>query len=90
MSSQQFANVRSLATNPAGFVVGSLLKKFSKGAGVAGIALLAIEVAKFLALELFKPGRIFDVRFRQKIDKQILVFMERKEQQELKQDNNHH
>jgi len=85
MSSKQFANIRSIATNPAGFVMGSILKKGVKGAGVAMIALLAVEVAKFLALELFKPGRIFDIRFRQTIDKQILVFMERREQEELRQ-----
>lgn len=85
MSSKQFSNIRSMATNPAGFIMGAFLSKFTRGAGYAALALLAVEVAKFLALELFKPGRIFDVRFRQAIDKQILVFMERKEQQELKQ-----
>lgn len=85
MSTKQFGNIRSLASNPTGFVIGSLLKKLGKGAGVVGIALLAVEVAKYLALELFKPGRIFDIRFRQAIDKQILVFMDRKEQQELRQ-----
>lgn len=85
LSSKQFGNIRSMAVNPAAFIMGAFLSKFARGAGYAALVLLAVEVAKFLALELFKPGRMFDVRFRQAIDKQILTFMERKEQQELKQ-----
>jgi len=85
MSTEQFGNIRNLATNPFGFLTRTILKKLKTGAGILFIVAIAVEVAKFLLLELFKPGRIFDIRFREEISKQIIQFLERKEQQELKQ-----
>lgn len=85
MSSEQFGNLRELATNPFSFMTQTMLRKFKTGAGVLFISAIAVEVAKFLILELFKPGRIFDQRFRERIDKQIIQFLDRKEQQELRQ-----
>lgn len=85
MSSEQFGNIRQMATNPFSFITHTMLRKFKSGAGLLFIAAIATEVAKFLILELFKPGRIFDVRFREAIDRQIIQFLDRKEQQELRQ-----
>jgi len=85
MSTEQFGNVKSLAVDPFGFVTRSILKKIKTGAGILFIVAIAIEVAKFLIEELFKPGRPFDIRFREQIDKQIIKFLTRKEQQELRQ-----
>lgn len=85
MSTEQFGNVRQLATNPFGFMTRTILLKLRTGAGILFIVAIATEVAKFLILELFKPGRIFDIRFREQIDKQIIKFLDRKEQQELRQ-----
>ncbi len=85
MSTEQFGNIRQLAVNPFSFLTRTILKKLKTGAGLLFIIAIAVEVAKFLLLELFKPGRIFDIRFREEIDKQIIKFLERKEQQELKQ-----
>lgn len=85
LSTQQFGNIRSVATNPFGFITKTLLKKLRSGAGILFIVAIAVEVAKFLILEMFKPGRPFDIRFRELIDKQLIKFLERKEQQELKQ-----
>ncbi len=90
MSTKQFGNIKQLATNPFGFIIGAFGKRLAKSPigkiGPAGfIAFLVIEVGKFLKNELYAAGRILDPRFREAIDGQILKFMERKEQQELKQ-----
>ena len=62
MSSEQFGNIRSLASNPFSFLTRVLLKKLRTGAGILFIVAIATEVAKFLILEMFKPGRAFDMR----------------------------
>jgi len=85
MGADQFSNIKQLATNPFSFMTHTLLRKLKSGAGVLFITTIAVEVAKFLILELFKPGRIFDQRFRERIDEQIIKFLDRKEQQELRQ-----
>jgi len=85
MGADQFSNIKQLATNPFSFMVGTMLRKLKSGAGVLFITAIAVEVAKFLILELFKPGRIFDQRFRERIDEQVIKFLDRKEQQELRQ-----
>ena len=48
------------------------------------IVAIAVEVAKFLIDEMFKPGRAFDQRFREQINRQIIQFTTRKEQEELR------
>jgi len=84
LSTEQFGNIRSLATNPFGFMTRTILTKLRTGAGVLFIVTIAIEVAKFLIEEMFKPGRMFDQRFREQIDKQVIQFLTRKEQAELR------
>jgi len=83
-SSEQFGNIQSLATNPFGFMTRTILTKLKTGAGVLFIVTIAIEVAKFLIQEMFKSGRMFDQRFREQIDKQVIQFLTRKEQAELR------
>ena len=89
MTSKQFGNIKSLSTNPASFVIRALGTKIGKAGAKAGlvgfVALIAAEVANFVIDELYKPGRLKDPRFREAIDQQILKFMERREQQQLKQ-----
>lgn len=85
LTSEQFGNVRSLATNPFGFIMGAFFKKLSRGVGAVGFALLLTEIIKFIIEQLMQPGRALDRRFKKLIDKQILVFTERKEQAELRQ-----
>ena len=84
MSTEQFGNIRSVATNPFGFFTKTLLRKLRTGAGILFVVAIAIEVAKFLIEEMYKPGRAFDMRFREQIDKQIIQFTTRKEQEELR------
>ena len=85
MSAEQFANVKLLATNPFSFITTTILRKLKTGAGILFIVAIAVEVAKFLILELFKPGRPFDIRFREEINAQVIQFLDRKQQQELRQ-----
>lgn len=87
-SSQQFGNVKQMATNPVQFIFGTVIKKmgkFAKFGAFAFFALLIDQAVKFVLNELMEPGRILDRRFKLLADKQILLFTERKEQQELRQ-----
>jgi len=83
MTSAQFGNIRALAQNPTQFFIGSILKKFAKGAGVAVLALILFEVVKFIIGELLKPGRFLDIRFRRDIIGEILAFRSREDKQKL-------
>lgn len=85
MSSAELGVLQSFMRNPGGFVFGTVMRKFAKGAGAVTLAVILFETIKIVMEEFFKPGRIFDTRFRETIDRQILVFMDRKEQQELRQ-----
>lgn len=85
MTSKQMGNIKSFAANPFGFVSGTILRKLVKGVGILFLIEIARQVADIILQEFFKPGRVFDVRFREQIDKQVIKFLTRKEQQELKQ-----
>ena len=65
-------------------MVAGFLKKFRTGLGILFIAAIATQVAKFLIDELHGAGRPLDTRFREIVDQQIIKFLERKEQAELK------
>ena len=87
-TSQQFGNVKQLATNPLQFIFATTIKKlgkFAKFGAFAFFALLIDQAIKFTLNELMQPGRLLDRRFKLLADKQILLFTERKEQQELRQ-----
>ena len=84
MSTEQFGNIRQVATNPFGFMTRTLLRKLKTGAGILFIVAIAVEVMKFIVDEMFKPGRMFDQRFREQINRQIIQFTSRKEQEELR------
>lgn len=83
--SKQMGNLRSVVTDPFGFFVNSVFGRFAKGAGVLVFAGLIFEAVKFIVEQLFGEGRPFDIRFRERIDKQVVLFLERREQAELRQ-----
>jgi len=85
MTSAQFGNVRSLATNPVQFMMGTVFKKLAKGAGIIGLALIIMEAVKFIINELLKPGRMLDRRFKRDIEREIFAFRSREEKQKLRQ-----
>jgi len=87
-SSQEFGNVKQMATNPVQFIFGTVVKKLGKFARFGAFAFLALlidQAIKFTLNELMQPGRLLDRRFKLLADKQILLFTDRKEQQELRQ-----
>jgi len=83
MTSSQFGNIRALAQNPVQFIIGSTLRKFAKGAGIAALALILFEVVKFIIAEMLSPGRFLDIRFRRDIVGEILAFRSREDKQKL-------
>jgi len=83
LTQSQFSNVRSIATNPAGFLLGSF-KGLAKGAGIIALAFILIEVIQFALDELMKPGRALDRRFKRIASREILIFTERQEAEELR------
>jgi len=84
-TSEQFGNVKALASDPTQFLMQTFLKKFARGAGVIALALLIFEAVKWIISELLKPGRWLDIRFRRNIEQEILAFRSREEKQELQQ-----
>lgn len=84
-TAEQFGNVKSLATNPTGFIFQTFMRKFAKGAGVLALAVLIFEAVQWIINELMKPGRMLDRRFRREIENEILAFRSREEKQKLNQ-----
>lgn len=87
-SSAQFGNVKQVAVSPFQFIFGTLARKLGKLARAGlfiGIGLFISEIVKFVITEQLKPGRLLDRRFRFLADKQILLFTQRTQQQELRQ-----
>ena len=66
-------------------MMGTVFKKMAKGAGVVGLALILMEVVKFIINELLKPGRLLDRRFKRDIEREIFAFRSREEKQKLRQ-----
>ena len=85
LTSQQFGNIRQLATDPAGFIIQTFLRKFVKGVGIVAFALIIFEAVKWIIGELLKPGRFLDLRFKRDINKEIIAFRRREDQQKIKQ-----
>jgi hypothetical protein len=83
--SEQMGNLRSMTTDPVGFFITRFFGRFARGAGVIALATLIFEAVKFIIGQLFAEGRPFDIRFRERIDRQVILFLERKEQAELRQ-----
>ena len=84
LSSQQFGNLKEFVANPTGFIVQTFLRKFVRGVGVIALALMIFEAVKWIFNELFKPGRLWDLRFKRNIRDEIMFFRRREDQQKLK------
>lgn len=84
LTKQQWSNVHSLALNPFGFFTNTLIKKLTKGVGIAALAFILLDVIKFAIEELMKPGRELDRRFRRIASAEIRIFTERQLQEELR------
>jgi hypothetical protein len=85
LTSTQLSNFKNFMTNPAGFVIQIFMSKFARGAGVLALAFIIAEAVKALVLEMMKPGRLLDIRFRRNIKEELLQFQRREDQQKLKQ-----
>jgi hypothetical protein len=85
LTSQQFGNIRQIATDPAGFIIQTFIRKFAKGVGIIAFALIIFESVKWVIGELLKPGRWLDLRFKRDIGKEIIAHRRREDQQKLKQ-----
>jgi len=84
-TSSQMGNLRGFVSNPVQFMIQTVFKKFARGVGVAAFALIIFEAVKFIISELLKPGRFLDLRFKRDINKEIIAFRQREDQQKLKQ-----
>ncbi len=84
-TTQQMGNLRDFVSNPFGFMIKSVFRKFAKGLGVVTFALIIFEAVKWIISELLKPGRLLDIRFKRDIRTEIIAFRRREDQQKLKQ-----
>ncbi len=85
LTADQISNVTLFAKNPGGFIFGTVLKKFAKGAGILALALIIQEAVKMILDGLLKPGGIWDRRFRRLIQSEILAFQSREFKHMLRQ-----
>ncbi len=85
MTSQQFGNIQEFARNPFTFIMGSVLKKLTRGVGVIALVGIIFAAVKIIINELLKPGRFLDRRFKRDITKEIIQFRRREDQQKLRQ-----
>ena len=81
----QFANVKSMAMNPIGFLLQLFTRQLAKIAIGIGIGLLILEIVKFVVTEFLKPGRLFDRRFKRLAQEEVMLFWNHQEQQKLRQ-----
>ena len=84
-SATQFGNIREFSKNPFTFIIGKVFRKATKGAGVLLLVSLLTVVVKTIISELLKPGRFLDRRFKRDIEKELIAFRRREDQQKLKQ-----
>jgi len=84
-SSSQFGNIRQFAKNPLTFMLGTVFRKLSRGAGVLILVSLITAAVKVIIGEMLKPGRFLDRRFKRDIKDEIIAFRRREDQQKLKQ-----
>jgi hypothetical protein len=85
LANNQFNTLMDFVRNPAGFVIQTFIKKFSKGVGILALAVIIFEAVKAVIDQLLKPGRWLDLRFKRDISKEIIAFRRREDQQKLKQ-----
>jgi len=84
-SSQQFGNVKAMASNPIGFLVAMMSRQIIKIISVIGIVALIAEIVKMVVMEALKPGRLLDRRFKRLAQDEIQMFWDHQEQQKLRQ-----
>lgn len=84
-TSNQMGNVKQIATDPTGFIIQTFIKKFARGVGIIALATVIFEAVKFVISELLKPGRWLDLRWKRDINKEIIAFRRREDQQRIKQ-----
>jgi len=85
LTREQASNLQSFSKDPFQFILTRFLKKFAKGAGIILLATIIFAAVKFIISELFKPGRLLDIRFKRVARDEILLFNSREEQAELRQ-----
>ncbi len=84
LTQTQFGNIKQMASNPSMFMLSAFGRHFAKiGIGI-GIGLLLMEIVQFIITESMKAGRWLDRRFKRVAQDEILLFMTRKEQEELR------
>ncbi len=84
-TTQQFGNVKAMASNPIGFLVAMFSRQLIKIISVIGIVALIAEIVRFAIMEALKPGRMLDRRFKRLAQDEIQLFWDHQEQQKLRQ-----
>jgi hypothetical protein len=84
-TTQQFGTIRSISTNPIGFIFGKIGTKLVRGGVILGLVLLVEQIMQFALAEMMKPGRILDRRLKILIEEQQLTFTRRSELANLRQ-----
>jgi hypothetical protein len=84
-STEQFGNIKGVASNPVGFIFGKLGTKLVRGGVILGLILLIEQIIQFVIDEGMKPNRWLDRRLRVSVEDQVLSFTRRQELADLRQ-----
>ena len=82
---EQASNLSAFSRNPFQFMLNNFFKKFARGAGIVALATIIFAAVQMIIMELLKPGRALDRRFRRTARDEIFLFNSREEQAELRQ-----
>jgi hypothetical protein len=85
LSKESVGNLLSFGKNPSGFIMGTFMRKFAKGAGAIALALIIMEAIKFGLNYLTKDGMPWDRRFKRQIQKEVLGELSRIFKAQLRQ-----
>jgi hypothetical protein len=85
LSKEGVSNLLSFGKNPSGFILGTFMRKFAKGAGAIALAFIIMEAIKFGLEYLTKDGMPWDRRFKRIINLEIAGFLDRLRKAQLRQ-----
>jgi len=85
LGKEHLGNLMGFAKNPSGFILGTFLRKFAKGAGAIALAFIIMEAIQFGLNYLTRDGMPWDRRFKRYIQNEVVAFLDRMFKAELRQ-----
>lgn len=85
LSKDNIGNLLGIAKNPTGFILGTFMRKFAKGAGAIALAMIILEAVRYAIDYLMRDGMPLDRRFKKYIHNEVFSFLDRLTKMQLRQ-----